>query len=230
MATTAGGKNLGQAEATEVGATPSTTTPSTRRWVVMCVGLAGAAVCLTVLFLSMRAVMEIGGACASGRTPYAITHPCPKGVPGLMLLSIFGGLIFCFMYAISAIGVNLIALAWPALFLSLGWNFVDYGINPPLGDAPAVGWLVCAVLFLLMGGVPLVLGISAWRNGRAAKLKSVEAVRRVGGRLGPVDQERALHLRRVAIVVQVVAIAVGIWLGIEMFEWATGTNVGFGMR
>lgn len=206
------------------------TTPRPKRWVLMFVGLAGAALCLTLLFLCMRAVMEIGGACASGRTAYAIAHPCPKGVPGLMMFSILGGLIFCFMYAISAIGVNLIALAWPALFLSLGWNFLDYGINPPLGDAPAVGWLVCAVIFFLMGGGPLVLGISAWRNGRASKLKSVDAVRRVGGRLGPVDEQRAVHLRRSALVVQVVAVAVGIWVGIELFEWATGTNVGFGMR
>ena len=50
-----------------------------------------------------------------------------------------------------------IAYAWPALFLSLGWNFLDYGLDPPGGDDGLVwGWLVCAVLFFLMGGLPLL--------------------------------------------------------------------------
>ena len=32
-------------------------------------------------------------------------------------------------------------LAWPALFLSLGWNFLEYGVNPPeaFGDGPELG-------------------------------------------------------------------------------------------
>ena len=49
------------------------------------------------------------------------------------------------------------AYAWPALFLSLGWNFLDYGLDPPGPDDGLVwGWLVCAVIFFLMGGLPLL--------------------------------------------------------------------------
>jgi hypothetical protein len=53
-------------------------------------------------------------------------------------------------------------LAWPGLFLSLGWNFLEYGIAPPGGESGlAVGWLVCGVVFVLMGGAPLLIAIGA---------------------------------------------------------------------
>ncbi len=204
--------------------------PPARKWVLMFVGLAGGVMSLTLLFLAMRAVMEVGGSCASGNTPYAITRPCPEGVPGVMVGSIFGGLLCLGLYAFTAIGVNLVALAWPALFLSLGWNFLVYGIDPPLGDSPAWGWLVCAVVFVLMGGVPLVIAISAFRDGRASRWRAVAATRRVGGRFGPVDEERARHVVRVSLAVQLAAVVVGVWIGIRLFEWATDTSVGFGFR
>jgi hypothetical protein len=51
-------------------------------------------------------------------------------------------------------------LAWPALFLSLGWNFLEFGVQPP-GGGLAWGWLVPGVMFVLMGGGPLWL---AWRS------------------------------------------------------------------
>ena len=47
---------------------------------------------LTWLYLGMRSVMEIGGACAEGG-PYEIATPCPDGVPLLMVGGIFLGLI-----------------------------------------------------------------------------------------------------------------------------------------
>jgi hypothetical protein len=47
-------------------------------------------------------------------------------------------------------------LAWPALFLSLGWNFWEYGLDPPGGDGVDAGWIVCGVIFVLMGGLPLL--------------------------------------------------------------------------
>lgn len=123
------------------------------------VSLAGVSAALTILFLSMRSVMKIGGACASGQTAFEIVHPCPHGVPLLMLGAVWGGLLFAGLYAWQSFrnGVpSLVALLWPALFLSLGWNFLQYGISPP-GDGGLVwGWLVCAVVFILMGGIPLV--------------------------------------------------------------------------
>jgi hypothetical protein len=156
--------------------TPQETGAIVRKSVLTFVGLAGSVACLTILYLSMRSVMAVGGTCASGNTPYAIRTPCPTGVPGLMTGSIFLGLAFLFLYALNAIGPNLVFLAWPALFLSLGWNFLDFGLNPPAGSSGG-GWLVCAVVFILMGGVPLVIGIMAVVKGSESKLRTVDAAR-----------------------------------------------------
>src|SRR5687768_10204791 len=121
-------------------------------------GLAAATVGLTFLFLGMRAVMEIGGACAEGG-PFVPVRPCPKGIPLVMIGGIWGGLIFAGIYAWQAVKhqvPSFLGLLWPALFLSLGWNFLEFGLNPPFGEGVAVGWLICAVLFAVMGGLPLI--------------------------------------------------------------------------
>jgi hypothetical protein len=60
---------------------------------------------------------------------------------------------------------SIVWLAWPALFLSLGFNFLQFGIDPPGGGDVQAGWLACAVVFGLMGGVPLVLALPRlWRK------------------------------------------------------------------
>jgi hypothetical protein len=120
--------------------------------------LAGVSCGLTLLYLGMRAVMDIGGACASGG-PYVPRVECPEGVPLLMMAGIWGGIVFVglYLWATTKHKVpTLVAFAWPALFLSLGWNFLDYGIDPPFGEGLVWGWLICAVLFALMGGLPLL--------------------------------------------------------------------------
>ena len=62
-------------------------------------------------------------------------------------------------------GASLTLLAWPALFLSLGWNFLSFAFAPPPPEkAPVVGWLICGVMFVVMGGVPLVYVISNRRQ------------------------------------------------------------------
>ncbi len=132
-----------------------------RGYVGTFLSLAGVACGLTWLYLGMRGVMEIGGSCASGG-PYQIAQPCPEGVPLLMIGGIFGALICLgvFLWASSKLGGDygsIAGFAWPALFLSLGWNFLDYGIDPPgEGEGLVWGWLFCAVLFGLMGGLPLL--------------------------------------------------------------------------
>jgi hypothetical protein len=148
-----------------------------KRSVLAFVGLTGAVASLTILFLCMRSVMDVGGVCGSGNTVSVPRVQCPTGVPGLMFGSIFGGLVFLALYATSAIGPNLVLFAWPALFLSLGWNFLEYGIDPPGGGGAEFGWLLCGVIFVLMGGVPLVIAIQAWRTGRASRLHGVDAAR-----------------------------------------------------
>jgi Short C-terminal domain len=124
------------------------------------VSLAGVSAAITMVYLGMRSVMAIGGACAEGG-PFTPVHPCPKGIPAVMVGGIWLGLIFAGLYvwqSIRAGAPSLAVLLWPALFLSLGWNFLEFGVNPPReGAGLDGGWLVCAVVFLLMGAIPLVL-------------------------------------------------------------------------
>jgi len=90
-------------------------------------------------------------------------------------LALFGGLASAglAMAGASAVGgayEALPALGWPALFLGLGWNFLEYGLNPPGDGGWAWAWLVCGVVFWAMGGGPLLLGAAAFRASlRAAR-------------------------------------------------------------
>jgi hypothetical protein len=129
---------------------------------------------LTVLWLSMRAVMDIGGMCASGG-PFVVAVECPEGVEWLLPLSIFTGLgavglIAWFGGRIGAGFAAVAALAWPALFLSLGWNFLEYGLASPGGWD--ISWLLCGVLFLAMGGIPLIVAIRGLRGSPSARRTS----------------------------------------------------------
>jgi hypothetical protein len=143
-----------------------------------------------------------------------------------MIGSIFLGLLFLGVYAFSAVGPNLTLLAWPALFLSLGWNFLDYGINPPDGSDDAVwGWLICGVVFVLMGGLPLIFGITAVLNGRQTRVMRARTslVDRYSRSGSVVLEGRALW--RYGLMLQLAAMAVGIWAGIQVFEWGSGSTV-----
>ena len=98
--------------------------PSLGDYLVYLVGVAGLAAALTSLWLGMRAVMNIGGACASGG-PYEVAVECPPGVNVVMILSIpalflFGGQMLWKGVRLGGPYAGLVALAWPALFLSLG--------------------------------------------------------------------------------------------------------------
>jgi hypothetical protein len=227
---------------------PYTSQRLLRRSVLSFVGLAAVSAGLAALYFSMRVIMEIGGSCASGNTPYAIARPCPTGVPGLMVGSIFLGLIGLGIYAVNAFGVNLTLLAWPALFLSLGWNFLEFGVNPP-GGGTSGGWLVCGVIFALMGGLPLIFGVRAALQGRETRISKLDQDRlrerfRLTGHGAPgspdasgsgggsagSDESYARTVRRYAILLQVAAIAVGIFVGIQLYESATGASVSIGFR
>ncbi len=125
---------------------------------LLTVGTLGFTFCLTLLFLSMRSVMDVGGFCAAGG-PYEIRTACPQGVAWVIPVSIFGALL---SVGIGSLGVfsqggpRPYAFAWSALFLALGWNFLEYGFDPP-GGGTSASWLVCGVVFVFMGGVPLML-------------------------------------------------------------------------
>jgi hypothetical protein len=132
-------------------------------------GVAILAASITVLFLSMRAVLDIGGACASGG-PYVPRVTCPDAVVAMTPLSIFAafggiGLMLWGATAIPGPWAGLVLLSWPALFLSLGWNFLEYGFFPPEGAEGWIwSWIFCGVVFVIMGALPLVFVIGAWRE------------------------------------------------------------------
>ena len=138
---------------------------------LLVVAVAGLAMCITLVYEAMRAVMDVGGACADGG-PYVSAQPCPDGTPGAMLLGIFG--LFGFgglgmVYGAKIGGYGWVPLlAWTGLFAALGWNFLDYGLlNPPPGESVEWGYVIPGVLFQLMAWVPVavvVMGLWAVRG------------------------------------------------------------------
>ena len=142
---------------------------------LLTIGTLGFTFCLTLLFLSMRSVMDVGGFCASGG-PYEIRTACPQNVGWLIPVSIFGALLFVGISVVAAFsqgGPRPYAFAWSALFLALGWNFLQYGFDPPDGGTSA-SWLVCGV-DLRHHGWPAAR-VAALEVGRA--MESLGATRR----------------------------------------------------
>jgi hypothetical protein len=132
-------------------------------------GWAGLATCLTLVYLAMRSVMDVGGACADGG-PYVSAQPCPDGSTPALLLGIFGGFGFGALASAGGIAVGGVwaatpILAWSALFGSLGWNFVDYGIVTPPGGQVEWGWAICGIVFWAMAAFPLLGLVSLARAG-----------------------------------------------------------------
>ena len=55
-------------------------------------------------------------------------------------------------------------LGWPALFGSLGLNFLTYGLAPPETESgPILGWVIPGVVFELMALIPLFIAFR-WRS------------------------------------------------------------------
>lgn len=128
------------------------------RWTGSLIGIGGTAMCLTLLSRSMRSVQQVGGTCASGNQPFQVSHPCPTGIEATLPLSIFGGLIFLLLFylCVGERGRPVALLSWSALFLSLGWNFLDYGFHITVsGTGISGGFLASGIVFVIMGLVPL---------------------------------------------------------------------------
>lgn len=147
---------------------PGRDDPRLRDVLLLLVAVAGLTACITLIYLSMRSVMDVGGACADGG-PYVSAQPCPDGTPGAMLLGAFG------LFGFGALGMAFGAriggygwlplLAWTGLFAALGWNFLDYGlVNPPEGQGIEWGYLIPGVLFQLMAWVPVAFVLLTLRG------------------------------------------------------------------
>jgi hypothetical protein len=103
---------------------------------------------------SVTAVLEVGGTCASGNTPYVIAVQCPKNADAFMPWCIFAALfaIAVAIYLGQGFGTQLIMIAWPVLFCSLGAVFLAefFATGDPTG-------LIIGALFVVMGLIPLVI-------------------------------------------------------------------------
>lgn len=133
---------------------------------VLGLGIAAGAATITLLSMLLRAATAVGGSCADGDASLAAS-PC-RSHTGTALLLAFACALAC-MFAVSwgatALGApRPLFLAWPALCLTLGWNFLRDGFDPPMGEEIALGYVVGGVVFLLLGAGPLLLRLSALRD------------------------------------------------------------------
>ena len=141
---------------------PKNESPPYVGYLIFFIGMAMLSYGITALWFGMRDVMEVGGYCAEGG-PYVIQQHCPDGAELLMFTGIPAGIIGLFVAMLGAAksargAASLLLLGWPALFISLGYNFINYAINPPEGMGSTVGWWVCGIMFALMG-LPALAGI-----------------------------------------------------------------------
>jgi hypothetical protein len=140
------------------------TRPPLIRLTVLAVSVALIGLAIAWTYLGMRAIMDIGGACASGG-PYVPIQPCPAGADAMISV----GIPVLLLAAFAASGVamtlgapTLILPMWVVLFGSLGWNFLEYAFNPT--DGVVVGWLVCGVVFEAMALPALVILVLGGRT------------------------------------------------------------------
>lgn len=161
-------------------------------------------VSLTVLFLAMRAVLGIGGFCAEGG-PYQIAVHCPKGIAPLAAIAPITMIVSIFAY-LSTGYMTGVFLFWSAIFLSLGWNFLEFAFYPPEGQGIVYGWLACGVMFIAMGLAPSVIivkSINLLLTGRQAEQ--------------PVKKEPLYAL----LILHLAGIAIGVGAGFYLFNFFT---------
>jgi hypothetical protein len=142
---------------------------------LVAVGAAGVTACLVSAATGMRDVMVTdGGTCASGG-PYVVAHECTSADMRLLMVGVLGTLVSA---GFGLGGTTMLGgrpvmaglLIWAALFGTLGWNFIDLGLNPPEGMG-AGGWKFTGVVFWLMaagGLIPALASAAVWlrRGGR----------------------------------------------------------------
>ena len=157
--------------------------------------------------------MRLGGFVASGG-PYEIAHQAPDWawmMPVaviLMLLPIFTSIFTRWRMS----GPNIMALSWSAIFIALGWNFVEFGFGIGMGGRLAWGWVVCAVLFILMGFIPMIFILrSFFRSLDSRRVSGVETGAEPPVQTGQISWGTSLLL-------QVALCAAGVWLGIFVFH------------
>jgi hypothetical protein len=157
---------------------------------VILVGLAG----VVAQCIAFPHLLKIG-TCASGG-PYVIANPCPSGTATWILL-IGGGMtvsILCIVAASFITSGGLFSGAglvlWSAEFLGLGLALLltaIFGHNLS-GGAKSAGYSV-GIIFIPMGGLPLLFGIKGWITGAENKLVTRRA-RTADATISRVDELR----------------------------------------
>jgi hypothetical protein len=156
--------------------------PTTRDLFGLAVGLAGSAAATTMVFLGMRAVMDVGGSCASGG-PYVIANPCPTGSDAGVFLGIFlmlgsWGVAAYFGSRVGGLWSNAAIFGWAGLFISLGWNFLEAAFSAEGGVDPT--GILMGAMFWAMGGIPLIVVLLATAGiGGRSSSRSESAARQV---------------------------------------------------
>jgi len=133
---------------------------------VLGLGIAAGAAAITLLSMLLRSATAVGGSCADGDVVLG-DQPC-RSHTGTALLLVFACALVCLLavsWGASVLGApRPLFLAWPVLALTLGWDFLRDGFDPPMGEGLALGYVVGGVVFLLLGAAPLLLRLSAVRD------------------------------------------------------------------
>lgn len=160
------------------------------------------------LYYPMRAVLDVGGACAEGG-PYVIETHCPDGTTFLMLGAPlwFAGAFIGLVAAAALSAPQPIFAGWALLFGALGWNFIDYAFNADPSGAVVTSWLVCGIVFWMMAlpAVAILVGGRLVRRRMATQSSGSGASGSGWGWLG----------------LFVVLLTVGWWLGsVTLHAWS----------
>jgi len=185
----------------------------------------GMALCVSLVFLSMREIMELGGFVARGG-PYVVARPAPESV-WLLPVAVVAGMILGFAeyeLAYRAGGFALALPAWCALFLALGWNFAEYGAAPAGGGGPVWAWIVCAVAFVILGLAPVLLwsGVQWTVVERVRTQLALRREQRSRVSRGAPDGTPSPAYRRAYLGLNIAAVLAGGGLGVLVFRALPG--------
>ena len=168
----------------------------------------------TITFLSMRSVMSLGGFVASGG-PYVIAHQAPGWIVSMPVAIV--ALVIAMQtskgLSDSRDTPSLMLLAWSALFLSLGYNFLDFGLHAPGGGGLSIGWLISAVAF----GATGVGGLYAfWQSRKGVRELEEQRAAKTGGVVATPPGWRVYQ------IANTVSVAAGIAAGWYLFTAVAG--------
>ena len=133
---------------------------------------AGVFVCITCIYIGMRGILDMKTGFVASGGPYQIAHQAPEWIwifpVSILSFFVFLGLYYAVIQKLS--GVNILIFVWIFLFLSLAENFIEYSFKFIDENGINIGWLVCGIFFILLGGLPVILAIrKIYKNSNSRK-------------------------------------------------------------